>query len=92
MISSRAGALQTAVVAALDALEAQSVTVEINLVKNAHAFQKFQATLEYFGKTRAFVHLLLLSVRRYNRNLCEALIELFAELYRAFIFRKHKKK
>lgn len=51
MISSRAGALQTAVVAALDALEAQSVTVEINLVKNAHAFQKFQATLEYFGKS-----------------------------------------
>lgn len=51
MISSRAGALQTAVVAALDALEAQSVTVEINLVKNAHAFQKFQATREYFGKS-----------------------------------------
>lgn len=57
MISSRAGALQTAVVAALDALEAQSVTVEINLVKNAHAFQKFQATLEYFWQIMSFCSL-----------------------------------
>ncbi len=49
--SSRTEALQTAADAADAALEAQSVTVEINPVKIAHAFQRFQTTREYFGNT-----------------------------------------
>lgn len=48
--SSRTEALQTAADAADAALEAQSVTVEINPVKIAHAFQRFQTTREYLGK------------------------------------------
>lgn len=79
VISSRTEALQTAVVTAL---EAQRVTVEINLVKNAHAFQTFQAAKEYFGRAFIFTHFFWsYLVYRYNQKR-----ELFVDHYHAFIF------
>lgn len=43
---------------AIDALEAHSISVGINLMKNAPAFRTSEVIYEYYAKTRALVCLL----------------------------------